>query len=58
MFVVFKGYYGQNKMKWVGHTVLEISINKAVGLLFSDCMCLITHEAPPWLAPSGKILQI
>ena len=39
-------------------TVVEISFDKVVGHLFIDFLSFVTHKAPPWLAPSGEILQI
>ena len=38
--------------------VVEISFDKVVSHLFSDSMSLVTHEAAPWLASSGEILEI
>ena len=37
--------------------VVEISIDKVVGDLFSDSMGLVTHKTVPWLAPSRKIYK-
>ena len=40
------------------YTVVEISFDKMVGVLFIDSMSSVTQEAPPWLASDGEIFKV